>query len=103
MKWPALAIDGVEVIDAHGVENGAGNVFGANGIVGGILGAANRDRLLHGKPVRGLRQVDLASTTNQANRRLTMLRKEAGQARTRRVNKIRHMLRRHNLQWEALA
>ena len=60
----------------------------------------NRDRLLHGKPVRGLRQVDIASTTDQENRRLTTLRKEAGQARTRIVNRIRHMLRRHNLQWE---
>src|SRR5262245_50628337 len=59
----------------------------------------NRVRLLNGKPVRGLRQVDIASTTDQENRRLTMLRKEAGQARTRIVNKIRHMLRRHNLQW----
>src|SRR5689334_3425018 len=60
----------------------------------------NRARLLQGKPVRGLRQVDIASTTDQENRRLTMLRKEAGQTRTRIVNKIRHMLRRHNLQWE---
>src|SRR5215470_6389388 len=61
---------------------------------------ANRDRLLHGKPVRGLRQVDIASSFDQENRRLTMLRKEAGQTRTRLVNKIRHILRRHNLQWE---
>ena len=60
----------------------------------------NRDRLLQGKRVRGVRQVDIASTANQENRRLTTLRKEAGQARTRIVNKIRHMLRRHNLQWE---
>lgn len=60
----------------------------------------NRDRLLQGKPVRGLRQVDIASATDQENRRLTTLRKEAGQARTRLVNKIRHILRRHNLQWE---
>src|SRR5262249_19069851 len=34
----------------------------------------NRDRLLHGKKVRGLRQVDIASTTDQENRRLTTLR-----------------------------
>ena len=61
---------------------------------------ANRERLLLGKPVRGLRQVDIASGTDQENRRLTTLRKEAGQARTRIVNKMRHMLRRHNLQWE---
>ena len=57
---------------------------------------ANRDRLLQGKPVRGLRQVDIACSTDQENRRLTTLRKEAGQARTRLVNKVRHILRRHN-------
>jgi transposase len=60
----------------------------------------NRDRLLQGKPVRGVRQVDIACSTDQANRRLTTLRKEAGQVRTRLVNKIRHILRRHNLQWD---
>ncbi len=60
----------------------------------------NRDRLLQGKPVRGLRQVDIAGGTDQENRRLTTLRKEAGQARTRLVNQVRHMLRRHNLQWQ---
>ena len=38
----------------------------------------NRTRLLHGKPVRGLRQVNIASTTDQENRRLTTLRKNAG-------------------------
>ena len=60
----------------------------------------NRDRLLAGKPVRGLRQVDIAASTDQANRRLTTLRKEAREARTRVINKIRHILRRHNLQWQ---
>jgi transposase len=60
----------------------------------------NRDRLLLGKPVRGLRQVDIATGTDQENRRLTTLRQEAGQARTRLVNKVRHILRRHNLQWQ---
>jgi transposase len=60
----------------------------------------NRHRLLQGKPVRGLRQIDMASSTDQENRRLTTLRKEAGQARTRLVNKIKHIIRRHNLQWE---
>jgi transposase len=60
----------------------------------------NRERLLQGKPVRGLRQVEIVSTTDQANRRLTTLRKEAGGARTRMVNKIKQILRRHNLQWE---
>jgi transposase len=60
----------------------------------------NRERLLQGKPVRGLRQVDIASTTDQENRRLTTLRKDAGAARTRVINKIKQILRRHNLQWE---
>src|SRR5262249_38621360 len=59
----------------------------------------NRDRLLKGKPVRGVRQVDVAGGTDQENRRLTTLRKEAGRARTRLVDQVRHRLRRHNLQW----
>ena len=61
---------------------------------------ANRERLLQGKPVRGLRQVDIARTADQEDRRLTTLCKDAGQARTRLVNKVRHLLRRHNLQWQ---
>ncbi len=44
----------------------------------------NRNRLLHGKPVRGLRQVDIASTTDQENRRLTTLRRDAGRAHSHR-------------------
>jgi transposase len=60
---------------------------------------ANRDRLLNGKPVRGLRQVEITSTADQENRRLTTLRKEAGVARARLINKVRQILRRHNLQW----
>jgi len=60
----------------------------------------NRGRLLQGKPVRGLRQVDCTSTTNQETRRLTTLRKDAGKARARIINTLRHVLRRHNLQWE---
>jgi transposase len=60
----------------------------------------NRARLLTGKSVRGLRQVNIASTTDQEDRRLTTLRKEAGGARARLINKIKHLLRRHNLQWE---
>ena len=59
----------------------------------------NRARLLAGKPVRGLRQVVIASSRDQESRRLTTLRKDAGQARTRVINKIKHILRRHNLQW----
>jgi transposase len=60
----------------------------------------NGDRLLAGKPVRGLRQVDISSTIDQENRRLTTLRKDASRTRTRLINMIKHILRRHNLQWE---
>src|SRR4029077_2406184 len=60
----------------------------------------NRDRLLQGKPVRGLRQVDIANTTDQENRRLTRFRRDGGVARTRVINKIKQILRRHNRQWE---
>ena len=60
----------------------------------------NRDRFLAGKPVRGLRQVEIADRTDQENRRLTTLRKEASQTRTQIINRVRHILRRHNLQWE---
>ena len=60
----------------------------------------NRERFLAGKPVRGLRQIELPSLRDQENRRLTTLRKEASQGRTRVINKIKHLLRRHNLQWD---
>src|SRR6476646_9200021 len=60
---------------------------------------ANRERLLQGKPVRGLRQVEITDPADQENRRLTTLRKEAGVARARLINKVKWVLRRHNLQW----
>src|SRR5262249_24768202 len=60
----------------------------------------NRGRLLLGKPGRGLRPGDNPRRPAQQNRRATAPRKEAGQARTRLVNQVRHILRRHNLQWE---
>ncbi len=62
----------------------------------------NRERLLQGKPVRGLRQVDIANTRDQENRRLTTLRKQASQTRTRLINQIRSLLRKHNLEWIAM-
>jgi transposase len=60
----------------------------------------NRDRFLAGQPVRGLRQVDILNATDQQDRKLTTLRKEAGQTQTQLVNRVKHILRRHNLQWE---
>ena len=60
----------------------------------------NRHRLLQNKPVRGLRQVDISSPTDRENRRLTTLRKDAGRRRTAIINRIKFILRRHNLIWE---
>ena len=59
----------------------------------------NRQRILANLPVRGLRQVEITNHQDQANRRLTTLRKEASRNRTRVINKVKHILRRHNLQW----
>ena len=60
---------------------------------------ANRDRLLSGKPVRGLRQVAITDPADQEDRRLTTLRKGAGVARARLINQVKWVLRRHNRQW----
>jgi transposase len=56
--------------------------------------------LLAEKPVRGLRQVDISSSADQQDRRLTTLRQQASRTRTRIINMLKHILRRHNLQWE---
>lgn len=60
----------------------------------------NRARLLAGQPVRGVRQVEIPSTTDQETRRLTTLRQQASRSRTRVINALRHILRRHNLEWD---
>ncbi len=52
----------------------------------------NRARFLAGKPVRGLRQVEIGSTSDQEDRRLTTLRQEASQARAQIINNIKHLL-----------
>lgn len=59
----------------------------------------NRDRLTQGLPVRGVRQIITPSKIDAENQRITMLRRDAGRARTRTINQIKHVLRRHNLQW----
>jgi transposase len=59
---------------------------------------ANRHRLLAGRPVRGLRRVHIASAEVRADRRLTSLRWRLGRERTKVLNRVRHLLRRHNLE-----
>ena len=61
----------------------------------------NRQRLLDGKPVQGVRVVHLPSVQDAADRQLTELRKRVGQLRTRTINKVKHLLRKHNLEQES--
>ena len=60
----------------------------------------NRDRIEAGQPIRGVRQVAVPSKMDAENQRITMLRRDAGRHRTRTINQIKHIPRRHNLQWQ---
>jgi len=60
----------------------------------------NRQRLLAGKKVQGIRHVQPASAQDAADRQITALRKRLGQIRTRTINKVKHILRKHNLEQE---
>jgi transposase len=60
----------------------------------------NRHRLLAGQRVEGVRRVEPATAQDAQDRQLTALRKRLGQLRTRTINKIKHLLRKHNLEQE---
>ena len=60
----------------------------------------NRQRLLAGLKVKGVRRVLPPSTEDAEARQLTALRKRLGQMRTRTINKVHHILLKHNLQQE---
>lgn len=60
----------------------------------------NRHRLQAGEKIQGVRRVCIVSEQDLADRRLTAARYRASQQRTRVINKIKQILRRHNLQWE---
>jgi transposase len=60
----------------------------------------NRDRIAQGLPVRGLRRIQIPSALDQADRRLTSLRHDVGRELTRAINRIKAILRRHNLEQE---
>jgi transposase len=60
----------------------------------------NRQRLLTGKKVQGIRRIQLPTETEAEDRQLTALRKRLGQLRTRTINKIKHLLRKHNVEQE---
>ncbi len=54
----------------------------------------NRNRLLAGKKVQGIRRVQPPCERDAEDRQITALRKRLGQLRTRTINKIKHLLRR---------
>ena len=60
----------------------------------------NRHRLLAGKRVQGVRRVELANQEDGEARQVTEFRKRLGQLRTRTINRIKHLLRKHNLEQE---
>jgi transposase len=60
----------------------------------------NRQRLLSGQKVQGLRRIQLPDAEDQQDRRLTALRMKCGRELTRTINRVRAILRRHNLEQE---
>lgn len=60
----------------------------------------NRERISRGLPVRGLRRIQLPDVQAQADRRLTSMRHDVGRELTRTINRIKAILRRHNLEQE---
>lgn len=64
-----------------------------------VLLWVNRDRLVRGEKIRGVRQVQRPSKIDAENQRLTLLCRDAARRRTRVTNQIKHILRRYNLQW----
>lgn len=60
----------------------------------------NRDRVRQGQPVRGLRRIQVPDPGEQADRRVTSLRHDVGRELTRSINRLKAVLRRHNLEQE---
>lgn len=60
----------------------------------------NRERLLRGNRVHGVRTVHVPSEEEQADRCLTLTRERLVRRRTQTLNQIHKILRRQNLEWE---
>ncbi len=60
----------------------------------------NRQRLLAGKKVQSVRRVVPPSQRDAEDRQLTGLRLRMGRLRTRAINRVQHLLLKHNLQQE---
>ena len=63
----------------------------------------NRQRLLAGKKVQNVRRVVPPSPRDAEDRQLTVLRQRTGRLRTRTINRVQHLLLKHNLQQECPA
>lgn len=60
----------------------------------------NRDRLAGGEKLQGIRRVYQPTEAEQQDRRLTSMRHRLVRQRTRTLNQVHYLLRRHNLEWE---
>ncbi len=60
----------------------------------------NRQRLLAGERVQGVRRVYQPTEDEQQDRQLTSVRMRLSRQRTRTLNQIHYLLRRHNLEWD---
>ena len=60
----------------------------------------NRHRLLANQRVQGVRRVSLPTADEEQDRQLTAERVSLGRKRTKTINQIRDILRRHNLEWD---
>jgi len=58
----------------------------------------NRSRLLAGQRVEGVRRVQPPTHAEAEDRQLTAVRQGLGRQRTRTINRIKHLLRKHNLE-----
>jgi transposase len=58
----------------------------------------NRQRLLAGKKVHGVRRIEWPTESEAEDRQLTVVRQRMGRQRTRTINRIKHLLRKHNLE-----
>jgi transposase len=60
----------------------------------------NRQRLLAGKKVQNVRRIAPPAPRDSADRQLTVVRQRLGRLRTRTINRVQHLLLKHNLQQE---
>ena len=58
----------------------------------------NRQRLLAGKKVQSVRRISPPTDRDAEDRQLTAVRQRLGRLRTRTINKVKHLLRKHNLE-----